>query len=159
MDSMSEAKLGAVHPELANRIHRLAELVSFPLIVTQGLRTFAQQQALYDQGRTAPGRIVTDAKPEQSAHVFMYAVDIAPTDGHKIDWNGRDAKWAEILEKAVNCGLAEGAHWRTFPDEPHLYLQELPATPDEAMVEALKEGGLLAVKQLIDLRLGGSEEI
>jgi peptidoglycan L-alanyl-D-glutamate endopeptidase CwlK len=153
MDAMSEAKLEAVHPELAMRVHDLVDLLNFPIIVTQGLRTFAQQQAFYNQGRTTPGKIITDAKPEQSAHCFGYAVDVAPTDGHSIDWNGRDAKWQEILSKALSCGLAEGATWRTFPDEPHLYLRELPATPDEAMVEALKEGGLLAVKQLIDSRL------
>lgn len=159
MDSMSEAKLESVHPELAKRIHQLANLLSFPLVITQGLRTYDQQMTLYNQGRTAPGKIVTNAKPEQSAHCFLYAVDVAPSDGHSIDWNGRDEKWTEILAKAKTCNLAEGAEWRTFPDQPHLYLSELPATPDDEMVQALREGGLQAVRQLIDARLDDTVDL
>jgi peptidoglycan L-alanyl-D-glutamate endopeptidase CwlK len=154
MDSTSEARLKNVHPVLATRIVQLSDMLSFPIIVTQGLRSYAQQDALYQQGRTTPGIIVTNAKAEQSAHCFLYAVDVAPTDGHGgIDWNGKDAKWEEILAKAPSCGLAEGANFRTFPDEPHLYLQELPATPDDEMVQVLRDGGLAAVQNLIDSRL------
>ena len=153
MDSNSEARLAEVHPELSRRIHQLADMLSFPLVVTQGLRTYSQQAQLYAHGRTDPGPIVTNAKPEQSGHVFLYACDVAPTDGFQIDWNGKDAKWMEILNKAHSCGLAEGAQWRTFPDEPHLYLQELPATPDDEMVQAIREGGLDSVRALIDERL------
>ena len=36
--------------------------------VTQGLRTMVEQEALYAQGRTAPGAIVTNAQPGQSPH-------------------------------------------------------------------------------------------
>jgi peptidoglycan LD-endopeptidase CwlK len=153
LDAISRERLSVVHPELGRRVNQLANLLSFPIRVTQGLRTWPQQAALYAQGRTEPGTIVTQAKPEQSAHCFMYAVDIAPIDGTGIDWNGKDAKWQEILDKAPSCGLAEGAQWRTFVDEPHLYLQELPATPDDEIVYTFKEGGLSAVQQLIDGRL------
>jgi peptidoglycan LD-endopeptidase CwlK len=159
LDSISETRLGDVHPELSRRIHQLSDRLSFPVRITQGLRSFAEQQRLYDEGRTISGVIVTRAKPDQSAHCFLYAVDIAPTDGEGgIDWNGKDAKWAEILEKAPACGLAEGAQWRTFPDEPHLFLRELPASPDDELVYTLREGGLTAVKQLIDTRLERYEE-
>src|SRR2546430_154984 len=117
LDANSEARLKEVHPELSLRVHRLSDMLSFPIIVTQGRRNYSQQEALYQQGRTTPGKIVTHAKPEQSAHCFLYAVDVAPADGlGGIDWNGKDEKWQEILTKAPSCGLAEGAQWRTFVD-------------------------------------------
>jgi peptidoglycan LD-endopeptidase CwlK len=150
MDPYSEARLKDVHPELARRIHQLADMLEFPMRVTQGLRTYAQQDALYAQGRTEPGLVVTEAKGGYSMHNFGLAVDVAPTDGFAIDWNGKDAKWAEILSKAPSCGLAEGAAWRTFPDEPHLYPQEVPSAPDDNMRYLFNEGGLVAVwKELL----------
>jgi peptidoglycan L-alanyl-D-glutamate endopeptidase CwlK len=145
MDAHSEERLSQVHPELARRVHQLADMLSFPIIVTQGLRTYAEQNALYAQGRISTGKIVTEAQGGYSMHNFGLAVDVAPTDGHGIDWNGKDAKWQEILAKAPSCGLAEGALWRTFPDEPHLYPQEVPAAPDDNFRYLFTEGGLAAV--------------
>jgi hypothetical protein len=43
------------------------------------------------------------------------------------------AWWKKLLAAATSCGLAEGAEWRTFPDNPHFYLQELPAIPTDDM--------------------------
>lgn len=146
MDAHSEERLAQVHPELSRRVHQLADMLSFPILVTQGLRTFPQQDALYQQGRSEPGKVVTDAPAGHSMHNFGLAVDVAPTDGSSgIDWNGKDAKWQEILQKAPSCGLAEGAQWRTFPDEPHLYPQEVPANPDDQFRYLFTEGGLEAV--------------
>jgi len=146
MDSISEERLSQVHPELSRRIHQLADLVSFPFRVTQGLRTYAEQNALYAEGRTTPGRIVTEAQGGYSMHNFALACDVAPIDdGGAIDWNGKDAKWAEILAKAPTCGLAEGALWRSFSDEPHLYPQECPANPDDNIRYLFNEGGVSAV--------------
>ena len=154
LDPISETRLSEVHPELSRRIHQLAALLSFPVRVTQGYRSYPQQAALYAQGRTAPGPIVTNAKPEQSAHCFLYAVDLVPMNAAgQPDWNDKDAQWSEMLAKAPSCGLAEGAEWRSFPDFPHFYLQELPATPDAELVYVFTEGGLAAVSQLLDTRL------
>lgn len=156
MDNRSEARLAEVHPELARRIHQLADLVSFPIIVTQGLRTWSQQDALYQQGRTIPGLIVTKAQAGHSMHNYGLAVDVAPIGDHGIDWNGKDAKWQELLAKAPSCGLAEGALWRTFPDEPHLYPEEIPANPDDNMRYLFSEGGLRAVWDSV--KLGNESE-
>lgn len=51
---------------------------------THTLRTFAEQDALYAQGRTKPGSIVTYARGGQSYHNFGIAIDIClvvDTDG------------------------------------------------------------------------------
>jgi peptidoglycan LD-endopeptidase CwlK len=146
MDAHSEARLADVHPELARRVRQLADQLSFQLVVTQGLRTYPQQDALYQQGRTTPGAIVTKAPAGHSMHNMALAVDVAPSDGMGgIDWTGKSPKWEELLAKAPSCGLAEGAEWRTFPDEPHLYPQELPANPDDNLRYLFNEGGLVSV--------------
>ena len=105
MDAISEERLSLVHPELSRRIHQLADMLSFQIRVTQGLRTYAEQNALYDEGRTTPGRIVTEAKGGYSMHNFGLAVDVVPmTDTGAPDWNDKDDKWQEILAKAPSCG-------------------------------------------------------
>ena len=44
--------------------------LGFPMRVTEGLRTIARQQTLYAQGRTSPGKIVTncDGVSKKSRH-------------------------------------------------------------------------------------------
>ena len=145
MDDVSESRLALVHPELSRRVHQLFDILSFPLCVTQGLRTYPQQSELYAQGRTKSGDIVTKADAGHSMHNFGLAVDVAPFIDGKVDWNGKDEKWAEILAEAPSCRLAEGALWRTFPDEPHLYPAEVPANPDDNIRYLFAEGGLQAV--------------
>lgn len=154
MDTISQARLGEVHPVLSARITQLDHLLAASALavhirITQGLRTWNEQDALYAQGRTMPGKIVTQARGGFSAHNFGYAVDFAPDDPEfpvwHPDWTVGDARWKTVLAMALDCGLAEGAQWRTFPDTPHLYLPELPATPDENMRYLYREGGMEAV--------------
>lgn len=146
LNDTSEERLSQVHPELSRRIHQLADLLSFPIIITQGLRTYQQQDALYAQGRTTPGKVVTEAKGGYSMHNFGMAVDVAPlNEDGSVDWNDKSAQWQEILDKAPSCGLAEGAQWRSFPDMPHLYPQECPASPDDNLRYLFEENGISAV--------------
>lgn len=48
-----------------------------PLIYC-GFRSFEEQLALFAQGRTKPGRIVTKAKPGESYHNYGLAFDWVP---------------------------------------------------------------------------------
>src|SRR6267154_5309216 len=154
IDNISESRLSEVHPELARRVRKLAEKCeanNIILRVSQGLRTWDQQDLLYAQGRSAPGPIVTHAPGGYSAHNFGYAVDIVPGEEMENfapftpDWDSMDSRWQQVLLLAKTCHLAEGAEWRTFPDRPHLYPQELPANPDNNYRFLYKEGGLEAV--------------
>jgi peptidoglycan L-alanyl-D-glutamate endopeptidase CwlK len=162
LDTISKSRLDLVHPELSRRIHTLdshLEVDGIHIRVVRGLATWSAQDAIYQQGRTTPGPIVTHARPEHSAHCFLYAVDAAPDDtkfpSWHPDWNELDDRWKDLLAKAKDCGLSEGADWRSVnPDYPHLYLKELPATPDAELVNAMHEGGLDAVRTIIDKRLG-----
>jgi peptidoglycan L-alanyl-D-glutamate endopeptidase CwlK len=144
LDTISETRLKDVHPLLSKRIHDLDASIS-PVVqirITQGLRTWPQQFELYNQGRTTPGKIVTDAKPGYSAHNFGYAVDFVVMNGSLPDWDSKHTAWGTVLQIALDCGLAEGATWRTFPDTPHLYLKELPADPDDHMRAIYEAAGL-----------------
>lgn len=53
--------------------------------ITSGYRSFAEQNKLYAQGRTAPGKIVTNAKGGQSNHNYGLAIDyvLLSADGKK----------------------------------------------------------------------------
>ena len=106
------------------------------------MRTYAEQDALYN---LVPK--VTEVKGGYSSHNFGYAVDVVPEDitPGQPDWNINHPAWQLILQTALKCGFAEGACWKTFPDNPHLYLVELPAEPTDQMRSDFATGGLTAV--------------
>lgn len=99
------------------------------LLVTCTLRPLDEQAALYAQGRTAPGHIVTNAKPGQSAHNFGYAIDVVPVANGKLVWDENNPLWQEIGD----FGISRGLKWYGVPDavfheDPHF---ELPNWRDK----------------------------
>lgn len=96
------------------------------------LRTFAEQDALYAQGRTKPGAIVTKAKGGQSYHNYGLALDIVLLiDKDKngtyetASWDMKtdfdlDNKpdWMEIVSIFKRYGFEWGGEWK-FVDAPH----------------------------------------
>ena len=85
--------------------------------ITSGLRTFAEQTALYAQGRTADGPIVTNAKAGQSMHNFGIAYDIcvdnlSPT---RTDWD-------KIGLIGKTLGFTWGGDFTTIDDFDHFEL-------------------------------------
>ncbi|WP_206781644.1 M15 family metallopeptidase [Priestia endophytica] len=82
----------------AIEIIKLAYRNGINIAVTQGLRTFAEQNALYEQGRTKPGKIVTNARGGQSIHNYGLAFDIAVFDDEQnAVWTGNDYNRVEKL--------------------------------------------------------------
>lgn len=97
------------------------------LLVTCTLRTPEDQAALYAQGRTAPGRIVTWAKPGQSLHeqrpgeTGARALDVVPMRLGKPVWGTRGADgelWARVGALGEAAGLEWGGRFRKR-DFPH----------------------------------------
>ena len=96
-------------------------------------RTFAEQAALYAQGRTAPGKIVTNAPAGLSIHNYSLAFDIVllvDKDGNGTyesaswdtvtDFDGDGiADWLEIVAIATKYGWEWGGNWSSFKDLPH----------------------------------------
>ncbi|MCP3807113.1 M15 family metallopeptidase [Paenibacillus sp. Lou8.1] len=101
------------------------------VLITQGLRTYAEQDALYAQGRTKPGQVITKARGGYSNHNFGFAADFALLlrDGRTVSWDtlrddDKDSlpDWSEVVEEAKGLGLEWGGDWRTFKDMPHLQM-------------------------------------
>ena len=110
-----------LEPETAKMCQDFLDLArghGYNVILTATYRSFEEQDALYAQGRTKKGNIVTNARGGQSLHNHRVAFDFAPVKDGKIDWN--DTKTWEALGKlGEQVGLEWGGRWK-FKDMPHL---------------------------------------
>lgn len=92
--------------------------------VTDGFRSFQEQDNLYAQGRTRPGNIVTGARGGQSWHNYGTAVDSTFVNQNgQVHWpeNGEYADlWRRYGEVGASNGLTWGGNWQRMPDRPHL---------------------------------------
>jgi peptidoglycan L-alanyl-D-glutamate endopeptidase CwlK len=108
---------------------------SVSILLTCTFRSDEEQAKLYAQGRTAPGRIVTNAKPGKSKHnaktpqgkPASRAYDVVPLRHGKPVWGteGEDGEiWQMIGAHGKDVGLAWAGDWTTFKEFPHF---ELPS--------------------------------
>lgn len=130
--SKSAARLQGLLPVVRTATERLIErsfALGIPIVITQGLRTIAEQNELYAQGRTKPGQRVTNAKGGYSYHNFGVAVDFALLlpDGRSVSWDTKrdgnadhEADWMQVVSIAKQLGFEWGGDWKTFTDLPHL---------------------------------------
>jgi peptidoglycan L-alanyl-D-glutamate endopeptidase CwlK len=90
--------------------------------VFQGFRSIAEQDALYAQGRTKPGAIVTNAKGGESLHNYGVAVDIVFIDSlGRPSWS-HAFPWKTLGQVGKAHGFEWGGDWTGFPDLPHFQL-------------------------------------
>lgn len=86
----------------------------------------ATQAAVYAQGRTTPGPIVSDAPPGSSYHNYQLAFDAVPTAyKHLPKWNPTGPLWNKIGSIGKSLGLEWGGDWPK-PDQPHFQLTAAP---------------------------------
>lgn len=134
MDKVSQDRIDQLHPSIRLDISNLIEKINTKVLtgrakvrIAQGLRTFAEQDALYAQGRTKPGKKVTNAKGGQSIHNYGLAVDIVLIlDGKTASWDEKSdfdrdqqSDWIEVVTEFKRAGFSWGGDWRTFKDMPH----------------------------------------
>src|SRR5699024_11750500 len=89
--SKSKHSVGIVHPvdrKYGKDVIRQAYKKGLDIMFSDGNRTAAQQNAVYAQGRTKPGKIVTNARAGQSLHNYGVAFDMFITNK-----NGTSASW------------------------------------------------------------------
>ncbi|MFC3745561.1 M15 family metallopeptidase [Paenibacillus sp. GCM10012306] len=132
--SKSTASLAGLNPAVlagANTLIERSFAKGVPIIITQGLRTIAEQNSLYAQGRSKPGNIVTNARGGFSYHNYGLAIDFALLlpDGKGISWDmNRDgngnkiADWQEVVQEAKKLGFEWGGDWTSFKDYSHLQI-------------------------------------
>lgn len=89
------------------------------VIFTSTYRDRDSQDALYAQGRSTPGKIVTDAPGGDSYHNWRCAFDFVPIVNGKAIWADL-ALWVKCGAIGVECGLEWGGNWRKFKDRPHM---------------------------------------
>lgn len=131
------SKLDGLHPYVWEKTEQLLKNANkrltgdYEMRITQGYRSKAEQDALYAQGRTKPGKIVTNAKGGYSLHNFGLAVDFAlfTKDGKKVVWDtvkdfDKDGTpdWQEVVLEAKKLGFEWGGDWKSFKDYPHFQL-------------------------------------
>ena len=121
--------MSMLHPRLRNALETLQSRCStkgLALGFSDGYRSAAEQDALYAQGRTQPGSIVTNARGGYSQHNWGIVADFFQ--------NIRGREWEVSFFNTVgplaeSLGLSWGGRWTDFTDRPHLYLPDWGDTP------------------------------
>lgn len=120
VDDRSEQNIATLIPQAQDRFRELvraAALEGITIKIISGTRTYAEQDALYAKGRTAPGPKVTNAKGGFSNHNFGIAADIG------VFKNGiyqpESPLYKQVGQIGKNLGFKWGGDWTSFKDEPH----------------------------------------
>jgi peptidoglycan L-alanyl-D-glutamate endopeptidase CwlK len=131
MDKVTLDRIKLLHPKLRDEALEIYEEICKALNgraecrFSFTLRTFAEQNELFAQGRTKPGAIVTRAKGGQSWHNYGLAVDIVLLVAGKASWDiktdfDKDGRsdWMEVVDIFKRYGWEWGGDWKFF-DAPH----------------------------------------
>lgn len=114
--------------------------------VVDGFRSVAAQDALYAQGRTTPGNIVTNARGGSSWHNYGLATDIAFNNANGQPAWPENGNWTRYGEIAVAQGLEWGGNWQGLQDRPHIeYHPGLETGAARNLLNSYRQGGLEAV--------------
>jgi len=119
---INSRKLEDLIPQAKERVERFIALCheqGIDLLVTSTFRDNESQGELYEQGRTKPGKIVTNAKPGESWHNYRCAVDVVPLVNGKPNWDGSDPIWQTIGELGEQAGLEWAGRWHSFKELAH----------------------------------------
>ena len=116
------------HPRLQALTAQLVDKcvgAGLPIKIGESFRSVAEQDALYAQGRTQPGSIVTNAKGSSysSQHQWGIAADFYRADG-KGAYNEAGDYFNRVGAIAKQLGLAWGGDWKSIVDKPHVYLPD-----------------------------------
>lgn len=129
----SKNNLLFIHPDLVKVMNEAIKNSPIDFIITDGIRSTEEQRKLYNQGRTTPGKIVTNADGvnNKSNHQvksdgYGYAVDLYPFYNGSAQLN--DAKSLKIISdhiksiaKELGVNVQWGGDWK-FKDYPHFEL-------------------------------------
>jgi peptidoglycan L-alanyl-D-glutamate endopeptidase CwlK len=120
MSSRSIDDLDARVRPLAQTFLDRCKAAGLDVLITCTLRSLAEQTELYAQGRTAPGHIVTNAKPGSSAHNYGMALDVVPMVHGKPLWTFDVKNPGPIWSKVGELGQSAGLEWFGAPDSPFI---------------------------------------
>lgn len=133
MDQVTAQRIALLHPAVRPQVTQIINEANQQLTgraqvrISQGLRTIQEQDGLYAQGRTKPGKIVTNAKGGSSYHNYGLAVDIVLIiDGKEASWdtekdfdNDGKSDWMEVVTVFKKYGWDWGGNFKSIVDKPH----------------------------------------
>lgn len=114
MPSKSLADLTPDTRQAAEMLLSYAASEGIDVIVTHTLRTCDEQNALYAQGRTAPGAKVTSAPGCRSWHTHGRAIDLIVKDGGQLVHNGLDERYSRLGAYAKSIGMKWGGDFKDY---------------------------------------------
>lgn len=121
----SSSDLSSLNPyvaSLAKQFLNVCKKNNLDVLIYSAFRSWDEQDALYAQGRTKPGYIVTDAEGGGSYHNWSLAFDCAPVKNGVMLWEDTD-KFLAMGELGQSVGLEWGGNWTSFAvsivDMPH----------------------------------------
>ena len=124
VDDRSEKAIATLLPQVqpyARALVKKAAQHGITIKVIAGTRTYEEQDELFAQGRTKPGRIVTNARGGFSNHNFGIAFDVGAFEG--ASYLDESPKYKAVGALGMDLGLEWGGNWKTFVDEPHFQLR------------------------------------
>lgn len=122
-DAISIPRAALLHPRVRAEVVSIIDGIEakWPagtkIRIVQGLRTIEEQDALYAQGRTKPGSIVTKAKGGRSFHNYGLAIDFVIMVGSTIQWEHPLNK--EVVAAFKAAGWKWGGDFKSIVDKPH----------------------------------------
>ena len=120
LDPRSERNIVTLHPkaqELARASLTKILAAGITARIISGTRTYAEQDQLFEQGRSLPGKRVTNARGGESNHNFCIAWDIGIFNGGA--YLGDSPLYTQAAEVGLVAGLEWGGNWHSFKDKPH----------------------------------------
>lgn len=130
---MPSRRLADLHPALqlpAEQFLGDCADAGYDVLVTCTYRSNAEQAAAYAQGRTVPGKIVTNAKPGQSLHnttlhgkPAAQALDVVPLRFGKPVWDSKDPAWQAIGKIGEANGFEWAGRWKRMREFPHFQMR------------------------------------
>jgi peptidoglycan L-alanyl-D-glutamate endopeptidase CwlK len=118
---INSRKLEDLHPKVQQMCKEFIQKCSkegIDVLITSTYRDFESQNELYSQGRTKPGKKVTNAKAGQSFHNFRVAFDFVPIINGKAQWSDLSL-FKKCGEIAKSVGLEWAGDWKTFKEYAH----------------------------------------
>lgn len=118
---INSRKISDLHPIVAKKCQAFIDACAkqdIDILITSTYRDHASQNALYAQGRTAPGRKVTNAKAGSSWHNWRCAFDFTPVVNGKAQWKDT-ALFTKCGIIAESVGLQWAGRWKSFKELAH----------------------------------------
>ena len=119
---VNSRKIDDLLPVVQVRVRRFLELChenDIDILITSTYRDNESQNALYAQGRTLPGKKVTNAKAGESWHNHRCAIDVVPLRNGKPVWDGKDPVWQDVGRLGKEAGLVWAGEWVKFKELAH----------------------------------------